>query len=43
MGNAYKALGSYNQAIESYNSALKLNPKYVDAMCNLGNMFSFDR
>lgn len=36
LGNAYQALGKMNEAVDSFNRALALNPNYVAALNNLG-------
>jgi tetratricopeptide (TPR) repeat protein len=36
LGNTYRAKKDYDEAIEAYEQAIKLNPDYVDAYYNLG-------
>ena len=39
LGEAYDALGDYEQAIREFRAALALNPNYVFALNNLGNVY----
>ena len=36
-GNQYLNQKNYDQAIETFNAALKINPKFADAYFNRGN------
>ena len=38
-GNAYEAKGAYDQAIQDYDQAIKLNPSYAIAFNNRGNAY----
>ncbi|MBI2486787.1 MAG: tetratricopeptide repeat protein [Deltaproteobacteria bacterium] len=38
-GIDYYAEGQYNQVIDEFKEALKINPNYVDAYYNLGNVY----
>jgi tetratricopeptide (TPR) repeat protein len=39
LGNAYEAQGKIDEAINEYQTALKLNPDYADTHNNLGNAY----
>ena len=39
-GNALKEIESLDQAIESYENAIKLNPKFIDPYTNLAIVFA---
>jgi tetratricopeptide (TPR) repeat protein len=39
MTNAYKDLGQYKRAIEDYDQAIRLDPKYAYAYYNRGNAY----
>ena len=38
-GNAYRALGKYQEAINDYTSAIKINPDHANAHNNRGNAY----
>lgn len=39
LGDAYMNKGNYSKAIEEFNKAIDINPKYVDAMHNRSNAY----
>ena len=40
LGNAFANAGKQQAAVEQYREALRLNPKYAKAYCNLGAALS---
>ena len=40
-GNAYDSSGMYEEAIEAYKQAIRINPDYADAHSNLGLTYAF--
>ena len=40
MGNSYKELSDFDNAVISYKKAIDLAPTYTDALCNLGICWS---
>lgn len=41
LGDAYKSMKLYDQAMEQYKIALKLNPEFAEAHNNLGVMYGY--
>ena len=41
LGNTYKDLSMYKEAVESYKQAIRVNPDFVNAHLNLGTTYAY--